>query len=48
MFMNLEELYKVSVSCTAIPFAYLFCGRNTGLQILKKKSIFLIFFLILS
>lgn len=44
MFMNLEQLYKASVSCTAILFAYLFGGRNTSLWILK--IFFYFFFLI--
>lgn len=43
MFMNLEQLYKVSVSCTAILFAYLFLERNMGLQILQRRISFLFF-----
>lgn len=47
MFMNLEQLYKVSVSCTAISFAYIFLGGNTGLQILQKGTFFSFFFFFL-
>lgn len=43
MFMNLEQLYKVSVSCTSICIIVL---GNMGLEILQK--IFSFYFIIFS